>query len=279
MEDLMLGIKITHKAEVITLSQSHHIDSLLELYGMSSCKPVSIPLIPNLHLEGALIFEREEFQTVKINYQSAVESLSYLSSATRPDLSYSVSTLSKFLENPGIQHWKSFLHILRYLRGTKNIELNYQRNIEQPPIAYSNADWGNFHSTRISVMGYPVRFNGNLVIWKTRKQQTVSLSSVEAEYQSLTELFSEFLWFKQFCDVINVVKMKNPIVIHENHQGCIDTANSNCNTNTRLMKNVKIQLHFIQEEIENSIITLVYTRTNNMLADFLAKSVCRPVIK
>ncbi|MBW0563818.1 hypothetical protein O181_103533 [Austropuccinia psidii MF-1] len=156
MADLMLGIKITHKAEAITLSQNHYIDSLLELYGMSNCKPVSTPLSPNLHLEGALISEREEFQALNINYRSAVGSLSYLSSATRPHLSYSVSALSQFLENPGMQHWKAFLHVLKYLRGTNDIELNYQRNLDQPPIAYSNADWGNCRTTRQSVTGYLV---------------------------------------------------------------------------------------------------------------------------
>ncbi|MBW0478933.1 hypothetical protein O181_018648 [Austropuccinia psidii MF-1] len=232
MADLMLGIKITHKTEAIMLSQNHYIDSLLELYGMSNYKPVSTPLIPNLNLEGALVSEREEFQALKIN---------------------NISALSQFLENPGIQHWKAFMHVLRYLRGTNNIELNYQKNIEQSPIAYSDADWGNCRTTRRSV--------------------------TEAEYRSLTHLFSELLWFKQFCEEINAIKMERPIMIHEDNQGCIDTANSDCNTNTRRMKHVKAQLHFIREAIENSIITLVYTPTNNMLADFLTKSVCRPAIK
>ncbi|MBW0503680.1 hypothetical protein O181_043395 [Austropuccinia psidii MF-1] len=249
--DLMLGIKITHKAEAITFFQNHYIYSLLELYGMSNCKPVSTPLIPNLHLEGASISEKEKFQALNSNYRSAVGSLSYLCSATRPDLSHSVSTLSQFLEKPGIQHWKAFLHVLRYLRGTNDIELNYQRNIDQPPIAYSDADWVNCRTTRQSVTGYLVTLNGNLVIWKTRKQPTVSLSSAEAEYRSLTNLFSELLWFKQVCEEINMIKMKRPIIIHQDNQGCINT------TNTRRMKHLEIQLHLIREAIANSIITPV----------------------
>ncbi|MBW0535220.1 hypothetical protein O181_074935 [Austropuccinia psidii MF-1] len=271
--DLMLGIKITHNDNAITLSKNHYIDSLLELYGMSNCKPVSTPLVPNLHLEAATTSEKEEFLALKINYRSAIGSLSYLSSATRPDLSYSVSALSQFLENPGIHHWKAFLHVLRYLKGTNNIELNYQRNLEEPPVAYSDADWGNCCITRQSVTGYLVTLNGNLVIWKTGKQPTVSLSSAEAEYRSLTDLFSELLWFKQLCKDIDVMKIQKPITIHEDNQGCIDTANSNCNTNTRRMKHVEIQLHFIQQAIKNSTIALVYTPKNNMLADFLTKSV------
>ncbi|MBW0484006.1 hypothetical protein O181_023721 [Austropuccinia psidii MF-1] len=102
--DLMLGIKITHNENAITLSQNHYIYSLLELFGMSNCKPVFTPLVPNLHLEAATTSEKEEFLALKINYQSAIGSLSYLSSATRPDLLYSGSALSQSLENPGTHH-------------------------------------------------------------------------------------------------------------------------------------------------------------------------------
>ncbi|MBW0579364.1 hypothetical protein O181_119079 [Austropuccinia psidii MF-1] len=160
--DLMLGIKITHNNDAITLSQNHYIDSLLELYGMSNCKPVSTPLVLNLHLEAATTSKKEEFSALKINYRSAIGSLSYLSSATRPDLSYSVSALSQFLGNPGIHHWKAFLHVIRYLKCTNDIELNYQRNLIEPPVAYSDADWGNCRITRRSMTGYLVILNGNL---------------------------------------------------------------------------------------------------------------------
>ncbi|MBW0533530.1 hypothetical protein O181_073245 [Austropuccinia psidii MF-1] len=200
--DLMLGIKIIHQPDTITLTQSHHIDSLLESYGMSNFKHTTTPLIPNMHLEAASRMCQEEFASLKINYQSAVGSLSYLSTATRPDLSYS-----------------------------------------------------------------------------TRKQPTVSLSSAEAEYRSLTDLASELLWFKQFIEEINVLTMTKAILVHEDNQGCIDTANSDCNTNTRRMKHIDIQLHFIQDVIGNKIIELIYTPTANMLADFLTKSVSRPAIK
>ncbi|MBW0586474.1 hypothetical protein O181_126189, partial [Austropuccinia psidii MF-1] len=90
---LMLGTKIIHQPDTITLTQSHYIDSLLESYGISNCKHTTTPLIPNMHLEAASRMCQEEFASLKINYRSAVGSLSYLSTAARPDLSYSVSAL------------------------------------------------------------------------------------------------------------------------------------------------------------------------------------------
>ncbi|MBW0529691.1 hypothetical protein O181_069406 [Austropuccinia psidii MF-1] len=274
----MLGIKIIHQPDTITLTESHYVDSLLESYGMSNCKYMVTPLIPNMHLEASSRMD-QEFSSLKINYQSAVGSLSYLSTATQPDWSYLVSTLSQFLENPGIQHWKAFMHVLKYLKGTSEIGLVYKRKTSKLPVTYSNADWGNCRITRRSTTGYLILFNGNLIIWKTRKQPTVCLSSAEAEYQSLTDLTSELLWFKQFSEEINILTMTRAILVHEDNQGWINTANSDCNTNTRRMKHINIKLHFILDLIENKIIELTYTPTANMLADFLTKSVSRPAIR
>ncbi|MBW0571042.1 hypothetical protein O181_110757 [Austropuccinia psidii MF-1] len=276
--DLMLGIKIIHPHDSITLTQSHYIDSFLDTYGMANCKPVATPLIPNIHLEPATKSEKRVFQSLNVNYFSAVGSLSYLSTATRPDLSYSISVLSQFFENPGMTHWNLFLHVLKYLRGTSKIGLKYQKDSQEPIVAYSDADWGNCRITRRSTTGYLIKINDNLVIWKTRKQPTVSLSSAEAEYKSLTDLTSEILWLRHFCKEINISEVEEAIVVHEDNQGCIDTANSDCNTNTRRMKHIDIQLHFIREIISNSIIKLQYTPTTDMLADFLTKSTSRPAI-
>ncbi|MBW0558206.1 hypothetical protein O181_097921 [Austropuccinia psidii MF-1] len=277
--DLMLGIKITHDTNSITLSQSHYIDSLLDLYGMKNCKPVGTPLIPNSHLNSASQEERSAFEKLEVNYHSAVGSLSYVSSATRPDLSYPVSALSQFLEKPGIEHWNAFLHVLKYLKGTQDVGLTYTGNNSEAPVAYSDADWGNCRLTRRSVTGYLVKIFNNLVVWKTRKQPTVSLSSAEAKYKSLTDLGSELIWFKQFCREVNIFDENNAIIVHEDNQGCIDTSNSDSNTNARRMKHIDIQLHFIREMIEDKKIKLVYTPSSNMLADFLTKSVSRPALK
>ncbi|MBW0562907.1 hypothetical protein O181_102622 [Austropuccinia psidii MF-1] len=73
--------------------------------------------------------------------------------------------------------------------------------------------------------------------------------------------------------------MTRAILVPEDNQGCIDTANSDCNTKTHRMKHIDIQLHFIRDLIENKIIELTYTPTANMLAHFLTKSVSRPAIR
>ncbi|MBW0462602.1 hypothetical protein O181_002317 [Austropuccinia psidii MF-1] len=191
--DLMLGIKVTHEENWITLSQCHYIDSLLDLYGMTN-----------------------------------------------------FSALSQFLESPGTQHWHAFLHVLKYLKGTCSIGLTYCRNNQEPPTAYSDADWGNCRVSRRLVTGYFVTIHNNIVIWKTRKQPTVSLSYAEAKYKALTDLSCKLMWFRQFCKEIWLYTEDRPIIVHEANQGCINTANGNCNMNSQRMKHVDIQLHFIR---------------------------------
>ncbi|MBW0495925.1 hypothetical protein O181_035640 [Austropuccinia psidii MF-1] len=202
--DLLLGIKIHQDENSISLLQEHYVESLLDLYGMSNCRPVATPLVPNEHLESPTQAEVYELNKLDINYRSSIGSLSYISTATRPDISYAVSALLQLLEKPGIRQWKAFLHVLRYLIGTAELCVTYQKNMNESAVAYSNADWGNCRVTQKSVSGHLILLNNELVIWKTKKQPTVSLSSAEAEYKALFNLASEILWFQQFCLEVNI---------------------------------------------------------------------------
>ncbi|MBW0509571.1 hypothetical protein O181_049286 [Austropuccinia psidii MF-1] len=245
---------------------------------MGSSKPTSTPLIPNCHLGPATADEVDRFKALGINYCSAIGSINYLSTATRPDLSFAVSTLSQFLESPGINHWHRFLHVLRYLNGSQDIGISYGRKGRPGFVAYSDADWGNCLLTRRSVMGYLACFNQCLVVWKTRKQPTVSLSTAEAEYKSLFDLTSKLLWLSQWCQEAELASFDLLIPIHEDNRACINTANGNSNVNAKRMKHVDIQLHFMKECIKLDKIRLVYTPTVDMLADFLTKSVPKALL-
>ncbi|MBW0547905.1 hypothetical protein O181_087620 [Austropuccinia psidii MF-1] len=115
---------------------------------MTNCKPVGTPLVPNSHLDMVSRNKIDEFEQLRVNYCISVGTLSYLSSETRPDLSHSVSALSKFLEKPGIEHWRPFLHVLKYLKGTHIMGLTHYRSNSETPVAYSNSNWANFCITR-----------------------------------------------------------------------------------------------------------------------------------
>ncbi|MBW0498325.1 hypothetical protein O181_038040 [Austropuccinia psidii MF-1] len=118
---------------------------------------------------------------LKINYRSAIGSINHLSSATPPDLLFAVSTLSQYVETPGLKHWQAFLHVLKYFSGSWDQGLYYPRQTSETILAFSNTDWGNFNVTRRSTTGYLTCFHHCLVFWKTCKQPSVSISTAKAE--------------------------------------------------------------------------------------------------
>ncbi|MBW0572010.1 hypothetical protein O181_111725 [Austropuccinia psidii MF-1] len=94
----MLGVKICQTEGGISLDQQHFTKALLEHYGMEGCKEIVTPLMPNKHLLQATEEEMVAFRKLKENYRSAIGSINYLSTATRPDLSFAISALSQYLE-------------------------------------------------------------------------------------------------------------------------------------------------------------------------------------
>ncbi|MBW0510762.1 hypothetical protein O181_050477 [Austropuccinia psidii MF-1] len=135
LADLMLGFKINQFSNVITLDQQHFADLLVHLYGMADCKPIDTPLMPNTHLQPATLEDIAKFNSLNINFRSAIGSITYLSTTTQPDLSFAVSSLSQFLEKPGFTHWQSFLHVLRYLKSSQHVGLSYTKNMAKGIVA------------------------------------------------------------------------------------------------------------------------------------------------
>ncbi|POW23215.1 hypothetical protein PSHT_00424 [Puccinia striiformis] len=104
----------------VKLSQEKYVDGILAEYNMTNNRFVDTPMVPNTRLVASTENEREEFHQLGVNYRRAIGSINYLSVSTRPDIAFTVSQLSQHLENPGIKHWRAFLHLLRYLSGTKS---------------------------------------------------------------------------------------------------------------------------------------------------------------
>ncbi|POW22111.1 hypothetical protein PSHT_01588 [Puccinia striiformis] len=116
----LLGIKIDRFDNHVKLSQEKYVDGILAEYNMTNNRFVDTPMVPNTRLVASTKNEREEFHQLGVNYRRTIGSINYLSVSTRPDIAFTVSQLSQHLENPGIKHWRAFLHLLRYLSGTKS---------------------------------------------------------------------------------------------------------------------------------------------------------------
>uniref|UniRef100_A0A3Q7G9M0 Reverse transcriptase Ty1/copia-type domain-containing protein n=1 Tax=Solanum lycopersicum TaxID=4081 RepID=A0A3Q7G9M0_SOLLC len=184
---------------------------------LSGAKPVNTPLETNLRLTSAEFDQAAGIQgdDVLIDnsaYQRLVGKLMY-ATITRPDISYVVQTLSQFMQHPKRSHWEATIRVVRYLKGTVSQGIWLKA---QPPTTltcWCDSNWAACPNTRRSVTGYIVKFGDSLVSWKSKKQQTVSRSSAEAEYRSMASAVAEVTWLIGLFNELNV-PIQMPITDH-----------------------------------------------------------------
>ena len=98
----------------------------------------------------------------KVSYTSVVGSLMYAMVCTRPDIAHAVGVVSRFLSNPGKEHWHAVKWILRYLRGTSKICLRFGDG-KLVLCGYTDADMAGDVDTRKSISRYMMTFTGGVV--------------------------------------------------------------------------------------------------------------------
>ena len=109
---------------------------------------------------------------------------------TRPDLAYALSVVSQYMHNPGEQHMNAVMHILRYLKNAIGKGILFIKNVD------ADVDWAGVVDDRRSTCGYFTFVGGNLVTWKSKKQNVVARSSAEAEFRGMALGLCEALWLR-----------------------------------------------------------------------------------
>jgi len=143
-----LGIEVLQNPEGIYICQRRYAQEILKRFGMDRCNPVKNPIVP-----GCKLSKDEEGTKVDASvFKQVVGSLMYLT-ATRPDLMYGVSLISRFMSCPTEQHWLAAKRLLRYLMGTMNLGIFYKKGGCKQLIAYSDSDFAGDIDDRKSTIG------------------------------------------------------------------------------------------------------------------------------
>lgn len=265
-----LGLKITQKRECETLeiSQRKYIIDVLQKFGMLDCKPISTPMEPALNI--TIENEDKGLETI---HRQLIGCLLYATMCSRPDICYAVTYLSRFQHKPNTETWTYMKRVLRYLKGTLDQKLTYDRNISENALyGYVDADWGSDKQDRKSTTGYVYYIYGCLCVWSSKKQGSVSLSSTEAEYVALSEACTEVIWIKRILQEMGL-KISNAIEIFEDNQSCINlTKNAVLHKRT---KHIDIRHNFVRDLVEEKEVIVKYIQSEHQVADLMTKALSR----
>ncbi|KAK3012368.1 hypothetical protein RJ639_012260 [Escallonia herrerae] len=197
----ILGMEIhrDRKAGKLWVTQKNYVEKVLERFSMLNAKPVSTPLGAHFQLSSQLCpSTKENVEYIsRVPYANAVGCLMYAMVCTRSDISHAVSMVSRYMGNPGKKHWDEVKWIFRYLAGSTNFGIMFDRDGAKGEVSgFVDFDYAGDLDSRRSTTGYVFTFYGGPICWKSVLQSTTALSTTEAEYMALTEAAKEALWLK-----------------------------------------------------------------------------------
>lgn len=178
-----LGIEFTYAKDKMTLLQRKYALELLQETGLLRCKVDQSPVFQD---DSSKSFDNAG------RYRQLIGKLIYLT-ITRSDISYAMGLLSLFMHKPRLIHWLETLRVLAYIKSTPSQGFVYRKHGHTQVEAYSKSGYVGDKGDKKSTSGYCTYVGGNLVIWRSKKQNVVSRSNTEAEYRSMTQTACEMM--------------------------------------------------------------------------------------
>jgi hypothetical protein len=273
MEDLgplsqYLGITFTRNRnqKTIFLSQENYIKEILDEFEMTDAKVATTPIEPGHQM----LEESDGKINVTFPYRQLVGKLIYLSSATRPDIAYTVGVLSRVLDRPQEVHINGAKRLLRYLKYTMGYglllgKLNDRGNVFKlkgySDSSYNDDQVGKATSGNLSYLG------DSCISWKSKKQSVVTTSTQEAEYIALCHETQDLISLKMILEELGVPQEE--MIIYEDNKATI--ALSEAPRRTKRSSHINVKYHYTRQMVQCKEVRLVYCETQNMVADILTK--------
>ncbi|GJV07573.1 ribonuclease H-like domain, reverse transcriptase, RNA-dependent DNA polymerase [Tanacetum coccineum] len=264
-----LGIEVTQTNGDISIKQSAYASKILKEAGMIDCNETLIPMDPGTRLtkitEGTMVNSTE--------YRSLIGCLRYLLH-TRPDLSYSVGLLSRFMQEPREQHMKAIRQVLRYVKGTKDHGITYKHNGGNKIHGYSDSSYGVNTQEGKGTTGIIFYYGESPISWSTQKQATVALSSCESEFIAATAAATQALWLKRLLSKLTHTQEEKITIQVDNKSAIALMKNPVFHGRS---KHIDTKYHFIRECVEREDIQVEFVSGEYQKADILTKAL--PKIK
>lgn len=208
----------------------------------------------------------------KFPYRHLFGSLMYLAIATRPDISYAIGNVSRYMEKPTVAHEKALKRILKYVAGTKSHGILFKRNGSHRLCGFSDADYAGDVDTRKSTSGYAFLYNDSIISWRSSLQKCVSISTTESEYVSASEAVKEMVWLRRLYDELLPNQGAETSFYMDNMSAIRLVKNPEFHRRT---KHIDVRYHFIREKFNDGLFKLEHVPTDEMIADIFTKALPR----
>jgi hypothetical protein len=281
-----LGLQLEHTHEGILLHQSAYTKKVLEKFHHENAHPERTPMMGrSLDVEKDPFRPKgkgEEILGSGYPYLSTIGALMYLANGTRPDIAFAVNLLARFSSAPTKRHWTGIKRILRYLRGTIDLGLYFQKKQDLSIIGYTDAGYLSDPFNGLSQTGYVFLSGGTAISWKSSRQTLVATSTNHSELIALYEAAKESIWLRRVHQhVQNACGINNaptPTIIYEDNSSCIAQVQSGyIKSNTT--KHILPKFFYTHEMQKNGEIMVTRVKSCDNLADVFTKVLSPPIFE
>ena len=258
-----LGIEFDRSSDRILMTQQKYILDLLEETKHTQCRTSDTPIEANHRLT----LDDNDPKIEITSYQKLIGKLLYLSH-TRPDICFTVNVLSQFMHSPRNSHFQAANRVLRYLKGTTGLGLTYRKVGRIDLTLYTDSDFAGSRMDYRSTTGYCTFLGGNLVTWRSKKQNLISKSTTEAEFCAMSKGIDEVMWIRNLLEELQIPYIM-PVAIRCDNKSAISIAHDPVYHDR--MKHVNIDRFYIQDHLEQGILKIEHVPSEEQCADIFTK--------
>lgn len=207
--------------------------------------------------------------------RSTIGGLQYLTHI-RPYIENVVGIVARFQVDPIKSHYAIVKRIFRYLKGTPEFGLCYDRSNDFTLCAYTDADWVGSMDDRKSTNGGAFFLGGRLVSWLVKKQDFISQSTIEAEYVAAKNNCNQVVWIKKILKDTRI-EFSEPIVIHYDNTRTVNMS-KNLVFHSKT-KHIYIKYRMLREKVAKKEIRLEYVSTKEKIVDIFTKPLPKEIFE